>query len=59
MRSLLLFAFTALVAIPLSAHDYWRDRRPVVVEESYRPAPRWVGRRWEEQRRNDRVQLTH
>jgi hypothetical protein len=47
MRSLILLALVALAAIPVSAHDHGRDRRPVVVVESYRPARRWEARRRE------------
>lgn len=54
MRSLILLALVALAAIPLSAHDHWRDRRPVRVEESCRPAHRWEARRLEARYRNDR-----
>ena len=54
MRSLVLLALAALAALPLSAHDHWRDRRPAVVGESCRPATRWEARRWEDRRWNDR-----
>ncbi len=48
MRTLVLLALTATAALPLSAHDHWHDRRPVIViEESCRPAHRWENRRWE------------
>jgi len=46
MRSFALLALVTLAALPLSAHDHWRDRRPVmVVRESCRPADRWEERR--------------
>jgi hypothetical protein len=53
MRSLTLLApaaltLLALAALPLSAHDHWRDRRPaVVIEEPCRSYGRWEARRWE------------
>ena len=56
MRSFALLALVTLAALPLSAHDHWRDRRPVmVVRESCRPADRWEERRWDDrwERRNN------
>jgi hypothetical protein len=54
MRSLALLALAALAALPLSAHDHWRDRRPVfVVEDSCRPVHRWEQRRWDDPRYED------
>jgi hypothetical protein len=55
MRSLTLLALTAIVALPLSAHDHWRDRRPVImVEDSCRPDYRWAARGDEDRRWDDR-----
>jgi hypothetical protein len=55
MRSLALLALAALAVLPLSAHDHWRDRRPVfVVEDSCRPAHRWDDRHYEDRRWEDR-----
>ncbi|WP_243302535.1 hypothetical protein [Geothrix oryzisoli] len=58
MRRLVLLAFVALAAFPLSAHGPWRrpSRRVVVVErdvygDTYR---RWEGDRWERRDRDDR-----
>ena len=48
MRNLILLALVAL-AVPLSAHDHWRDHRPVVVVETpWRPAHRFDERRWDD-----------
>jgi len=51
MRHLVLVAFTALMAVPLSAHDHWRGPHRVVVVEAPRYAPL---RHWEERRFDDR-----
>ncbi len=60
MRSLALLALAALATLPLTAHDHWRDRRPVaVVEESCRPAYRWETRRYEDRRWDDRWERPH
>jgi hypothetical protein len=59
MKALVLLALAALAALPLSAHDGWREPRRRVVLESPRcaPYPRWEARhrldrcdrRWEYQ----------
>ncbi len=55
MRSLALLALAALAALPLSARDHWRDRRPgIVVEDSCRPDYRWEARRYDDRCWDDR-----
>ncbi len=48
MRHLSLLALITLAAIPLSAHDHWRDSRRIVVvtEPRFAPCRPWEGRRW-------------
>ncbi len=50
MRRLSLLVLVALAAIPVSAHDHWRDSRRVVVvaEPRFAPYPHWEGRRWDD-----------
>lgn len=48
MRRLVLLAFVALVAFPLSARGYGhRSRRVVVMEDGCRPSRDWDNERWE------------
>ena len=52
MKTLALLALAALVALPLSAHDGWRQPRHLVVEAPRcAPTPRWEARyrddRWD------------
>jgi hypothetical protein len=51
MRRLSLLALVALAALPLSAHDHWRDSHRVVVvaEPRFAPCRPWKARRWERQ----------
>ncbi len=48
MRRLVLLAFVALMAFPLSAHGHgFGHRRVVVVEDACRPSRHWDDNRWE------------
>jgi len=50
MRRLSLLALITLAAIPLSAHDHWRDSRHIVVvmEPHFAPCRPWGGRHWDD-----------